>query len=152
MPPSIINIVPGASIGDFCLSMSSGEVLDLIKRLNLNFEISRIGSGLIIRSDDYCFWIDGEKITQISISNNQNAKIAGICGIGDTLKTWEREMNTKFIYDNYINASSEIEGLGLDIEEEPEDNITIEEIDKFDEGNLKVETVYIFPIKKENYP
>lgn len=143
---TIINIIPGISIGDFRLAMTREELLDLINQLNLSYEISPLGSGQIIRAEDYSFWIEGDRITQISISNNQNAKIAGICGIGDTLKTWEQELNTKFKHEDYITTCTEIKGLGLDPEEYPENIVTTEDFDNFDEGNLKVETIYIFPI------
>jgi hypothetical protein len=147
MQPSIINIIPGISIGLFRLSMSSKELLELIKQLNFTFEISPLGIGEIIRTEDYSFWIANERITQISIGNNQNAKINGLCGIGDSLATCERLLRTKFIYEDYITTSAEIRGLGLDIEDLPESINTAEEIDEFDERSLKVETIYIFQIE-----
>jgi hypothetical protein len=147
MQPSMINVIPGISIGDFHLSMTSKELLELINHLNLTFEISPLGIGQIIRTENYSFWIENEKISQISVGNNLFAKIKGICGIGDTLTTCERELNTKFIYEAYITTSADIKGLGLDIEDYPENIETADEFDKFDEGTLKVETIYIFPIE-----
>jgi hypothetical protein len=148
MQTTIINIIPGISIGDFRLAMTRKELLEVINQENLSFEISPLGSGQIIRAGDYSIWIEGDRISQISISNNQNAKIAGICGIGDTLKTWEQELNTKITHEDYITTCDEIKGLGLDPEEYPEEINTVEDFDNFDEGTLKVETIYIFPIEK----
>ena len=148
MQISIINIIPGISIGDFRLAMTNKELLEVMSQSNLSYKISPLGNGQIIRAGDYSFWIEGERITQISISNNQNARIAGICGIGDTLKTWEHMLNTKFKHEDYIITCTEITGLGLDPEEYPENIVTAEDFENFDEGNLKVETIYVFPIEK----
>ncbi len=148
MQTSIINIIPGISIGDFGLAMTSEELLELINHSNMSYEISPLGNGQVVIARDYSLWIEGDRIWQISISNNQNAKIAGACGIGDTLKTWEQELNTKITHEDDITTCTEIKGLGLDPEEYPEEIDTVEDFDNFDEGNLKVETIYIFPIEK----
>lgn len=143
----MINVIPGISIGDFHLSMSRTELLELINHLNMPFKVSTSRDGQIIRTENYSFWIENETISQISVTKNVCAKINGICGIGDTLTTCEQELKTKFIYEPYITLSADIDGIGLDIEEHPENIETADDFDKFDEGTLRVETIYIFPIQ-----
>ena len=143
---STIYIIPGKSIGEFNLSMSSKEIIQLLNDLILTFKISPSAIGQFIIADIYSFWIQNGKINQISVSKDPNARILGLCGIGDTLGTCERLLKTKFEYESYITTSVDIKGLGMDIEDYPEEINRIIDIDAFDVRTLKVESIYIFPI------